>query len=83
MAEKDKNFKKIKTKLEKQGYRYAGVEPLNKYEFKKDRFIAIPDRTREDILNQYAAYDVELIDKIGPEKGQQAVHVFIKEKKEK
>lgn len=82
MSKQDKDFKNIQTKLEKQGYRYAGVEPLNKYEFRQDRFIAIPDRTKEDILNQYGTYDVKLVDKIGPEKGQRAVYVFIKERKE-
>lgn len=76
----EKKFEKIKAKLSKRGYRYAGLEPLNKFEFKKGRFVAIPDRTKEDILNQYSNYEVELMDKSGPEKGQKAVHVFIKER---
>ena len=87
---KESSFEKRKKELEEQGFTFAGLESLTEIKFDKEaaRFITVPSRTKEDVIQEYidkykdqVDIEVQLVDKGGLTERQQAVYVFIKPKK--
>lgn len=87
---KESPFEKLKKELEAEGYAFVGSESLTRFHFDEStaRFIAVPDRTKEEIIQEYVKrfqdkteVDVKLVDETNLDQKQQAVYVFIKPKK--
>ncbi len=88
---KESPFEQRKKELEAQGFTLVTQEPLTKFKFTKGaRFVAIPFRTKEEIIKEYidkykdeVDIVVKLVDVEGLDQNQKAVYVFIKPKNKK